>query len=74
MPKRSSRRSETSHPIVQDRRADRHRRAVAALRPRGILVRTGASLVSAGTERMVVDFAEKNMLEKARARLTSSAR
>jgi len=39
-----------------------------SLRSRGILVRTGASLVSAGTERMVVDFAEKNMLAKARAR------
>lgn len=32
------------------------------------LVQISASLVSAGTERMVVDFAEKNMLEKARAR------
>jgi predicted dehydrogenase/threonine dehydrogenase-like Zn-dependent dehydrogenase len=38
------------------------------LRARGILVRTAASLVSAGTERMVVDFAEKNLIEKARAR------
>jgi predicted dehydrogenase/threonine dehydrogenase-like Zn-dependent dehydrogenase len=38
------------------------------LRPRGILVRTGASLVSAGTERMVVEWAEKNLLAKARAR------
>lgn len=38
------------------------------LRSRGILVRNAASLVSAGTERMVVDFAEKNLLEKARAR------
>lgn len=38
------------------------------LKSRGILVRTGASLVSAGTERMVVDFAEKNILEKARSR------
>ena len=34
----------------------------------GILVRTGASLVSAGTERMVVGFAEKNLLQKARSR------
>src|SRR5437588_8140389 len=39
-----------------------------AVRPQGILVRTGASLVSAGTEKSVVDFAEKNMLQKARAR------
>lgn len=38
------------------------------LRSRGILVRNAVSLVSAGTERMVVDFAEKNLLEKARAR------
>lgn len=34
----------------------------------GILVRTAASLVSAGTERMIVDFAEKNLLQKARSR------
>jgi predicted dehydrogenase/threonine dehydrogenase-like Zn-dependent dehydrogenase len=32
------------------------------------LVRTGASLVSAGTERMVVNFAEKNLLGKAASR------
>ncbi|MFP4323994.1 MAG: bi-domain-containing oxidoreductase, partial [Anaerolineales bacterium] len=38
------------------------------LRPQGILVRTAMSLVSAGTERMVVDFAEKNLLQKARQR------
>jgi predicted dehydrogenase/threonine dehydrogenase-like Zn-dependent dehydrogenase len=39
-----------------------------AVRRRGILVRTRASLVSAGTERMVVDFASKNLLQKAKAR------
>jgi len=33
-----------------------------------VLVRTAASLVSAGTERMVVDFGEKSLLGKARAR------
>lgn len=33
-----------------------------------VLIQTAVSLVSAGTERMVVDFAEKNLLEKARAR------
>ncbi|HEV2914544.1 MAG TPA: bi-domain-containing oxidoreductase [Pyrinomonadaceae bacterium] len=38
------------------------------LRAGGILVHTRASLVSAGTERMVVDFAEKNIIQKARAR------
>ena len=38
------------------------------LRKQGILVRTAASLVSAGTERMVVDFAEMNMFKRARAR------
>lgn len=32
------------------------------------LVRTATSLVSAGTERMVVEFAEKNLLNKARSR------
>ena len=38
------------------------------VRPAGVLVRTHASLVSAGTERMVVNFAEKNLLQKAKAR------
>ena len=38
------------------------------VRTRGILVRTCASLVSAGTERMVVNFAEKNLVQKAKAR------
>lgn len=38
------------------------------LRPQGLLVRNAVSLVSAGTERMVVDFAEKNLLQKARER------
>jgi len=38
------------------------------LRPQGILVRSATSLVSTGTERMVTDFAAKNMLAKARAR------
>lgn len=36
--------------------------------PRQVLVRTRASLVSAGTERMLIQFAEKNLLEKARSR------
>ena len=34
----------------------------------GVLVRTIASVVSAGTERMLLDFAKKNLLQKARAR------
>ncbi len=33
-----------------------------------LLVHVAASSISAGTERMVVDFAEKNLLQKARAR------
>lgn len=37
-------------------------------RPGTVLVRTEASLVSAGTERMVVEFAEKSLLGKARSR------
>ncbi|MGE5220824.1 MAG: zinc-dependent alcohol dehydrogenase, partial [Omnitrophica WOR_2 bacterium] len=36
--------------------------------PGEVLVQTGASLVSAGTERMLVEFAEKNLLGKARSR------
>jgi len=35
---------------------------------REILVRTTASLIPAGTERMVVDFAKKSMPAKAKAR------
>lgn len=34
----------------------------------GILVRTRASLVSAGTERMIASFAQSNLLQKARSR------
>lgn len=34
----------------------------------GVLIHTNSSLVSAGTERMLVDFAEKNLIEKARSR------
>lgn len=37
-------------------------------RPGTALVRTAASLVSAGTERTVVEFAEKNLLGKAKSR------
>ena len=33
-----------------------------------ILVETRASLISAGTERMVVEFTQKNLLGKAKAR------
>ena len=48
-------------PVVIDVPAPQTRR-------RQVLVQTAASLVSAGTERMVVDFAEKNLLAKARSR------
>lgn len=41
---------------------------VPSPRPGMALVRTAVSLVSAGTERMLVEFAEKNLLEKARSR------
>ncbi|MGA9398181.1 MAG: bi-domain-containing oxidoreductase [Anaerolineaceae bacterium] len=39
-----------------------------AIKPNAALIQTVASLVSAGTERMVVDFAGKTLLGKARAR------
>ena len=39
-----------------------------ALRPGGVLVRTVRSLVSAGTEKMIVDLARKSLVGKARAR------
>lgn len=38
------------------------------LRAHTVRIQLGASLVSAGTERMVIDFAQKSLLEKARAR------
>ena len=38
------------------------------VRPGGILVRNHFSLISAGTERMVVDLGRKNIVSKARAR------
>src|SRR3989304_2855651 len=41
---------------------------VPALRPGMALVRTAASLVSVGTERMVVEFAEKGLVGKALSR------
>jgi predicted dehydrogenase/threonine dehydrogenase-like Zn-dependent dehydrogenase len=41
---------------------------VPSMRPNTALVRTAVSLVSAGTERMVVEFAEKSLLGKARSR------
>jgi predicted dehydrogenase len=39
-----------------------------AARPGGVLVRTVRSLVSAGTEKMIVDLARKSLLGKARSR------
>ena len=39
-----------------------------AVGPGHLLVRTRASLISAGTERMVVEFARKSLAGKARAR------
>src|SRR5690606_21724351 len=39
-----------------------------AARPGGVVVRTVRSLVSAGTEKMIVDLARKSLLAKARAR------
>lgn len=41
---------------------------VPALQPGGILVRNRASLISAGTERLMVDLAKKSLLGKARDR------
>ena len=41
---------------------------VPGLAPGQVLVKTVASLVSAGTERMVVEFASKSLLGKARSR------
>ncbi len=42
--------------------------AAPGVAPGTLLVQTDASLVSVGTERMIVDFAQKGLLAKARAR------
>ena len=42
--------------------------AVPAVRPGMILIKTAASMVSAGTEKTVVEFAEKSLVNKARSR------
>ncbi|MFN3309318.1 MAG: dehydrogenase, partial [Anaerolineales bacterium] len=41
---------------------------VPALRPGFVLVKTRASLVSAGTERMLVEFGSKSLIGKVRSR------
>lgn len=41
---------------------------VPCVSPGFLLVRTQASLISAGTERLVIDFAKKNFIAKAKAR------
>lgn len=41
---------------------------IPSVKPNTALVQTAASLVSAGTERMVVEFAEKSLLGKVRSR------
>ena len=41
---------------------------IPKIKPGHILVKTGASLVSSGTERMLVEFAEKNLVGKAKSR------
>jgi predicted dehydrogenase/threonine dehydrogenase-like Zn-dependent dehydrogenase len=57
--------------VVQEMRSGKTQvREVPAPRPRAgmVLVRTVVSLVSAGTERAALEFSEKSMLGKARAR------
>src|SRR6516162_8947248 len=41
---------------------------IPSLAPGNVLVRNSASLVSAGTERMALEFGQKSLLEKARSR------
>ena len=57
--------------VVQDARSGRvtvEEVPAPALRPGGILVQTGASVVSPGTERSMLAFADKSLLGKARER------
>lgn len=42
--------------------------SVPACRPRRLLVRTSASVVSIGTERSIIDLGKKSLIGKARAR------
>ncbi len=72
--------SGTERPEIErhDRQTDRaelphrasrpHRRRAPGAPAGGILVDTTASLISAGTERMIVDLAKKSMVDKARER------
>jgi predicted dehydrogenase/threonine dehydrogenase-like Zn-dependent dehydrogenase len=53
---------------VRSRRLEVAEVPAPGCRPGGILVRNTASLLSAGTERMVTEFASKSMLGKARER------
>lgn len=53
---------------IRTGRAEVHDIPVPAPQRGQALVRVAASLVSAGTERMVVEFAGKNLVDKARAR------
>ena len=41
---------------------------VPICKPRGVLVRTAYSLVSVGTEKLMMDLAKKSLLGKARSR------
>ncbi len=57
--------------LIQDVRSGRTsivELPIPSPKPGTALVRTGASLVSAGTERMLVEFASKSLLGKARSR------
>lgn len=57
--------------VVQSARTGRLKLAEVAaprVRPLALLVRTRTSVISPGTERMVVDFARKSLLGKAQAR------
>jgi len=57
--------------VIQSRRSGRlalKEVPAPSVKPGHVLVRTRASLISAGTERMVIDFARKNLAGKARAR------
>ena len=57
--------------VIQSRRTGRlalKNVPAPQVKPGHVLVRTRASLISAGTERMVVEFAKKSLASKARAR------
>ena len=57
---------EPNHSKPENRRNDPRKSPAPAVRPGHILIQTSRSLVSLGTERMLVEFGNANLIQKAR--------